>query len=101
MAQIALDFLARASVCGGVVTEAHTMDIDNTAAQQAIGAMLAAIQVRLEEATRIARAATACAQAGSINEGVTLALDIEQGIHEAGRLLDAASFLNRFAFPDS
>ena len=35
------------------------MNIDTTAAQQAIGAMLAAIQVRLEEATRIARAATA------------------------------------------
>ena len=71
------------------------MDIDTTAAQQAIGAMLAAIQVRLEEATRIARAATACAQAGSINEGVTLALDIEQPIYEAGRLLDAVSLLSR------
>ena len=44
------------------------MDIDNTAAQQAIGAMLAAIQVRLVEAARIARAATACAQAGSVHE---------------------------------
>ena len=75
------------------------MDIDNSAAQQAIGMMLLAIQQRLEEATRIARAASACAQAGSINEGVTLALDIEQGIHEACRLLDAASFLHRFAFP--
>jgi len=75
------------------------MEIDNTAVQQTIGAMLAAIQHRLEEATRIARAATACAQAGSINEGVTLALDIEQSIHEAGRLLEAASFLNRFIVP--
>lgn len=99
MAQIALDFPARASVCGGVVTEAATMDIDNSAAQQAIGMMLLAIQQRLEEATRIARAASACAQAGSINEGVTLALDIEQPIYEAGRLLDAASFFNRFVFP--
>jgi hypothetical protein len=71
------------------------MDIDTTAAQQAIGAMLAAIQVRLEEATRIARAATACARADSITEGVTLALDIEQPIYEAGRLLDAASLLSR------
>lgn len=75
------------------------MDIDNTAAQQAIGVMLAAIQVGLEEGTRIARAATAWAQAGSINDGVTFALDTEQGIHEAGRRLDAASFLNRFTFP--
>jgi len=77
------------------------VNIDNTAAQQAIGAMLAAIQVRLEEAARIARAATACAQAGSVNEGVTLALDIEQGIHDACRLLDAACFLNRFTVPKS
>ncbi|MGX9393840.1 hypothetical protein ACWX0K_13360 [Nitrobacteraceae bacterium UC4446_H13] len=76
------------------------MDINSTAAQQAIGAMLAAMQVRLEEATRISRAATACAQAGSINEGVTLALDIEQSIHEAGRLLDAVSFFNQLAFPN-
>ena len=73
------------------------MDMDNAAAQQAIAMMLHAIQIRLEEAARIARAASACAQAGSFNEGVTLALDIEQGIHEAERLLDAASFLNRFA----
>jgi hypothetical protein len=71
------------------------MDIDNTVAQKAIGAMLVAIQVRLEEATRIARAATACAQAGSLNEAVTLALDIEQPIYEAGRLLDTTSLLNR------
>jgi len=75
------------------------MSIDITAAQQAIGAMLAAIQVRLEEATRVARAATACAQAGNVNEGVSLVLDIEQPVYEAGRLLDAASFLKRFAFP--
>lgn len=79
-----------------VLTEASAMNIDHTAAQQAIGAMLAAIQVRLEEAARIARAATACAQAGSVNEGVTLVLDIEQPIYEAERLLDAVSFLNRF-----
>jgi len=77
------------------------MDIDRTAAHQAIAMMLAGIQIRLEEAARIARAASACVQAGSIHEGVTLALDIEQGIHEANRLLDAASFLKRFAAPDT
>lgn len=73
------------------------MEIDKTAAKQVIAAMLVGIQVRLEEAARIARAATACAQAGSLNEGVTLALDIEQDLHQASRLLDAASFLNRLA----
>ncbi|MBN8975781.1 MAG: hypothetical protein J0I08_04815 [Rhizobiales bacterium] len=51
---------------------------------------------RLEEATRITRAATTSLQAGSINKAVTLALDIEQAIPDAGRLLDATSFFNRF-----
>jgi hypothetical protein len=69
--------------------------MDSHTAAQAVGVILAAIQVRLEEAARIARAASACVQAGSTGEGVTLALDIEQPIHEAGRLLDAASLLNR------
>jgi hypothetical protein len=32
---------------------------------------------------------------------VTLALDIEQGIHKVGRLLDAMSFINRLAFRDA
>jgi len=95
----ASDALSRISRLAWNLTEASTMNIDNTVAQQAIGAMLAAIHIRLEDATRIARAAIACAQAGSVNQGVTLALDIEQPIHEAGRLLDAVSFLNRFSFP--
>ena len=71
------------------------MHMDSHTAAQAVSVILAAIQVRLEEAARIARAASACAQAGSAGEGVTLALDIEQPVHEAGRLLDAASLLNR------
>lgn len=77
------------------------MDIDDTATQQAIRMMLHTIQIRLEEAAQIARAASACAQAGSINKGVTLALDIEQSIHDAGRLLDAASFLNGQTFTET
>mgnify|MGYP000876558196 CR=1 FL=1 len=71
------------------------MEMDNHTAAQAVRVILAAIQIRLEDAARIARAASACAQAGSTGEGVTLALDIEQPVHEAGRLLDAASLLNR------
>lgn len=51
---------------------------------------------RLEEATRITRLATASPQADSINKAVTLALDIEQAIPDAGRLLDATSCFNSF-----
>lgn len=41
------------------------MHMDSHTAAQAVSVILAAIQVRLEEAARIARAASACAQAGS------------------------------------
>jgi hypothetical protein len=51
---------------------------------------------RLEGATRIIRVATVGPQAGSINKAVTLALDIEQAMPDAGRLPDATSFVNRF-----
>lgn len=56
---------------------------------------------RLEEATRIIRVATVSPQASSINKAVTLALDIEQAIPDAGRLLDATSFFNRFTLSDA
>jgi hypothetical protein len=38
---------------------------------------------------RVARAAEACVQAGSVAEGVEVSMDIEQLIYEAGRLHDA------------
>ena len=61
----------------------------------AIIACLTEIHARLSEASRIAKAAEACALAGSISEAVTVSMDIEQLIYEAGRLQDAASLLNR------
>ena len=36
-----------------------------------------------------------CAQAGGLTEAVTISIDMEQLISEAGRLHDAASLLNR------
>jgi hypothetical protein len=47
--------------------------------------------------TQITKAAEACALAGSVAEGVTVSMDIEQLIYEAGRLQDAASLLNRLS----
>jgi hypothetical protein len=49
------------------------------------------------EATRIAKAADACAQAGSIDEAVTVSMELEQIFYEAGRLQDAASLLKRLS----
>ncbi len=49
----------------------------------------------MDEATRIAKAADACAEAGDPDRGVHVALDIEQLVYEATRLLDAATLMNR------
>ncbi len=63
----------------------------------AVIACLSEIHGRLSEAARIAKAAEACAQAGSLTEAVTISMDVEQLIYEAGRLQDAASLLNRLS----
>ena len=69
--------------------------MDSAVINEAIKVCLTEIHSRLSEAERIARAAEACANAGSVTEAVTISMDIEQLIYEAGRLQDAASQLNR------
>ena len=71
--------------------------MDYATIEPAIRIMLTEIHSKLNEATRIAKAAEACALAGSIAEGVAVSMDIEQLIYEAGRLQDAASLLNRLS----
>jgi hypothetical protein len=71
--------------------------MDHATIESVIRILLTEIHSRLSEATRIAKAAEACALAGSIAEGVTLSMDIEQLIYEAGRLQDATSLLNRLS----
>lgn len=71
--------------------------MDRNATEQAIKIFLAEIHARLHDAAQIAKAAEACAVAGSVGEGVLLSMDIEQLIYEAGRLHDAASLLNRIS----
>ena len=71
--------------------------MDRTATDQTIKVLLSEIHRRLDDAARIAKAAEACALAGSVVEGVSVSMDIEQLIYEAGRLQDAASLLNRIA----
>jgi len=70
---------------------------DRAIAEKAITIILTEIHLRLDEAARIAKAAEACALAGSIAEGVTVSMDIEQIIYETGRLQDAASLLNKIS----
>ena len=71
--------------------------MDAAIAEPAIKACLKEIHTRLNEAANIAKAASACADAGSAEKGVQVALDIEQFLHDATGLLGAASMLNRLA----
>ncbi len=71
--------------------------MDRAVIEQAVKLILTEIHFRLGEATQIAKAAEACALAGSVVEGVTVSMDIEQLLYETGRLQDAASLLNRLS----
>ncbi len=71
--------------------------MDRATIEPAIRSVLTEIHSKLNEAARIAKAAEACALAGSVVEGVTVSMDIEQLIYKVGRLQDAASLLNRLS----
>ena len=71
--------------------------MDRGLAKDAIRTCLTEARKKLDDAARIARAAEACAEAGSIDEGVRISMDAEQLIYEAGRLHDAASLMNRLS----
>jgi len=71
--------------------------MDRATIEPAVRIVLTEIHSKLNEAARIAKAAEACALAGSVTEAVTFSMDIEQLIYEAGRLHDAASLLNRLS----
>lgn len=71
--------------------------MDRATIEPAIRVLLTEIHSKLSEAARIAKAAEACALAGSVAEGVAVSMDIERLIYEAGRLQDAASLLNRLS----
>jgi hypothetical protein len=73
--------------------------MDRKTIEPAIKMLLDEIHAKLGEAARIAKAAEACAATGAIAEGVSVSMDIEQLIYEAGRLQDAASLLNRLSQP--
>jgi hypothetical protein len=60
--------------------------MDHATIEPAIRIILTEIHSKLNEAARIAKAAEACALAGSVTEGVAVSMDIEQLIYEAGRL---------------
>lgn len=69
--------------------------MERASIEPAIKLIIAEVHNKLSEAARIAKAAEACATAGSITEGIDVLMDIEQLIYEAGRLHDATSLLGR------
>ena len=71
--------------------------MDRATIEPAIKIVMIEIHSKLNEAARIAKAAEACALAGSVADGVTVSMDIEQLIYEAGRLQDTVSLLNRLS----
>jgi hypothetical protein len=71
--------------------------MERASIEPTIKLIIAEIHSKLDEATRIAKAAEACVQNGAIAEGIEVSMDIEQLIYEAGRLQDAASLLNRLS----
>jgi hypothetical protein len=93
-----LRFCSTSGVFGAVLSPVKREgNKDRAIAEKSTTVILTEIHLRLDEAARIAKAAEACALAGSITEGVTVSLDIEQITYETGRLQDAASLLNRLS----
>jgi hypothetical protein len=71
--------------------------MDATTVQIATKAYLTEIRQRLDEAASIAKAAQACADAGNVEKGIEIALDVEQLMYEVNTLLNAASLINRIS----
>ena len=64
-------------------------------AELSIRACLDAISDRLTDAAAIARAAVACAEAGSEREGLRIAMSLDALLHEAVTLHGAAALIGR------
>jgi hypothetical protein len=73
IAQDLLDFRSVRSVCGGLNGRPPWT---RATIEPAIRIVLTEIHSKLNEAARIAKAAEACALAGSVAEGVTVSMDI-------------------------
>ena len=68
--------------------DAHTVELT-------IKVYLKRMRERLERAASIARAAEACADAGNVEKGIEVALDVEELVYEVNTCLNAASVINR------
>jgi hypothetical protein len=92
IALVSLDFAGTGSVCGG---NKGVGSMDAQLIETTIKTYLTEIRSRLDRAAGIGRAADACAGAGFHEKGLEVALDMQQLLHEATTLLNAASLINR------
>ena len=69
--------------------------MDANTVEITIKAYLKEMRERLDQAASIARAAQACVDAGNVEKGIEVALDVEQLIYEVNTFLNAASMINR------
>jgi hypothetical protein len=92
IALVSLDF-AGTGAC--VVATKELAAMDAHLVETTIRAFLTEIRGRLDKAAGIGRAADACAGAGFHENGLEVALHMEQLLYEATMLLNAASLTNR------
>ena len=71
------------------------MDLAPDTVETTIKVYLSQMRAQLDEAANIAKAAEACADAGNIQKGVEIALDVEQLLYEVNTFLNAASMIHR------
>jgi hypothetical protein len=74
--------------------------MDSQKLEIAIKAALTEMRDRLQKAASIARVAEACADAGSIEKAVQIALELEELIYEVNAFLNAASMISRLGKAD-
>lgn len=67
--------------------------MDDLIAESVINTLVAEIVATLIEATQIAKAARACAEAGGIAESIQVSMNLDQLIYDVGRLHDAVNLL--------
>jgi hypothetical protein len=79
----------------GDATEVLTMDAQT--AELTTKAFLREIRQRLENAATVAKAAEACAEAGSIAQALSVALDLEEDVYDVRTLLNGASLIMRMS----
>jgi hypothetical protein len=71
------------------------MNLPRETIETTIRVYLSQMRERLDEAAGLAKAAETCADAGGVQKGIEIALDVEQLLYEVNTFLNAASMIHR------